>query len=397
MNSTPNKNKLLSEQSKINDYTSFIPTINNLLNSINSTKTMRRNIFDCDSPYDVYTKIENASSVKYECLPFTNKKAQSQLLRLLVTKPRFDSIKAPKQILSNCWFNAMFMCLFISDKGHLFSKVLRKIMITGKNTKSQYVGKELHKALFLLNSSIQQSFDNNKSKLIENTNYIIKDIYSIVMNQIQSTQNISQEHHMYMKNYIRNVDQAGNPLNYFSALCKFIQFDEIYMCLLKYNPVNKTYLNTKYVMSNIKPYPDILVYMFKQNVDVSKNVRSYINVDSSLNIIKSSKNNLVKTLKREKKNKTFKKSRHNNGNSIYQLDSCVLADNENDHFMCFITYKNKEYYFDGYTSSRISEYKWKNRIHSDKNMVFQKTDKYGPPQKFNFQKGLCYLIYYRKQ
>jgi hypothetical protein len=63
--------------------------------------------------------------------------------------------------------------------------------------------------------------------------------------------------------------------------------------------------------------------------------------------------------------------------------------------MSFLTYNNNEYYFDGYTKSRMKKYNWKNKIQTDKDMIFQERNTSYKPQIFNFQKGLCYLIYYK--
>ena len=52
-------------------------------------------------------------------------------LNVKAKKINYDLILAPKQALSNCWFNVFFMTFFISDKGRKFFRYLRKSMITG--------------------------------------------------------------------------------------------------------------------------------------------------------------------------------------------------------------------------------------------------------------------------
>ena len=60
------------------------------------------------------------------CMPFNDETAQEMLLANLSSKDKIncDKIIAPKQILANCWFNTMFVTLFISDKGRKFLSFL---------------------------------------------------------------------------------------------------------------------------------------------------------------------------------------------------------------------------------------------------------------------------------
>ena len=69
-----------------------------------------------------------------KCVDFTLGVAQTVLLQNLASKnvQPVEDIIAPKQILSNCWFNTLYMIFFISDKGRKFFKFFRQLMIQGK-------------------------------------------------------------------------------------------------------------------------------------------------------------------------------------------------------------------------------------------------------------------------
>lgn len=376
-NKKPNKKTLKSVSKKqINLYE---PTINKIINQL-STKTMNTNEFGCKNIYDVRIKDKTG---KYLCVPYKNEEAQNYLLKLLQTNYRFDKIIAPKQVLSNCWFNTMFMVFFISDRGRIFTKMLRYIMITGKTLNNITLEPKTRDILFVLNKAIQQSLDGNKhSTLINDTNNIIHNIYTDFLRIIERNARkhaLKIDDVIYINQYLKDINEAGNPIHYLSCICKFLQFDKINMSLMKYDKLTKKYDLLNYVLRKTsKTRPDILILMYKQNTEVPNMINNNILFNNNNKSIVFGKN----TSSIKDKN-IFK----------YTLDSCVLGDNNTDHFMAFLTYNQTEYYFDGYTRSRIKEYKWKNNIHSKKNMVFQNSKIY-ENQRFNFGVGLCYLIYY---
>ena len=83
--------------------------------------------FECKSVYDDSPEI---------------KEMMLKNLNIEAKKINYNLILAPKQSLSNCWFNAFFMIFFISDKGRKFCRYLCKSMITGitrdQKLKKQY-------------------------------------------------------------------------------------------------------------------------------------------------------------------------------------------------------------------------------------------------------------------
>ena len=55
-----------------------------------------------------------------------------QTMRDMKKQSFVDNIVAPKQYQGNCWFNTLFVALFISDKGRSFFEYFRRLMIQGK-------------------------------------------------------------------------------------------------------------------------------------------------------------------------------------------------------------------------------------------------------------------------
>ena len=55
---------------------------------------------------------------------------------------------------------------------------------------------------------------------------------------------------------------------------------------------------------------------------------------------------------------------------------------------------NEEYKFDGDSYSRLSKFKWKNLINTNKDWVFLENPNYYP-EKYNFTKGYKLMFYYR--
>ena len=97
----------------------------------------------------------------------SNKYDKNLLLNLLKIKKINDPKKllVPTQILSNCWFNTMFINLFYSDKGRKFFKYFRYLMITGKkidSNKKIMISKKLKTVLFILNYIYRKKFKSTK-------------------------------------------------------------------------------------------------------------------------------------------------------------------------------------------------------------------------------------------
>jgi len=352
---TPKINTHLS--SKIYDLTfskkkSYSPEINRLMID-EITKTKRRDLFECPKPID-QVKIKQKSG-KYKCVNITSKGAQKQLIRFL-NRPRVaDCITAPKQHMSNCWFNTLLMSMFISDKGYKFMKPIRQIMITGTRLDGTKLHAPFHRALLKFNNAIQASIDcvDPNFSLLLDTNEIIYDLHRTISYDLDSS-----KWHVIFE--VPKVGKAGNPIKYYQAIVS---------ALLDDTNIQKHIFNVSKISSlkdikSLSDNPDIIVRNFAD---------------------KSKYNTKLQ------KPETFKVNGH-----TYKLDSVVLRDNSKSHFSCYVTINGEEYAFDGMTFSRLSKFKWRSLLHKNKDFKFEDIDvRLGSALTFNFKKGYQILFYYR--
>ena len=116
-----NKNKNINLTNKIR---SFSPSINNKL-LVHSLKTMNPNEIDvCQD----LLKIKLLKNGKESCLDYNDNYVKNKLIQNLKASKHIDVKKfiSPRQIMSNCWFNTMFVTLFFSDKGRKFFRYFRR-------------------------------------------------------------------------------------------------------------------------------------------------------------------------------------------------------------------------------------------------------------------------------
>jgi hypothetical protein len=120
---------------------SYIPSINNKL-QIRSLRTLPQlSINLCDSLLELNISTTNNDV----CLPYNSNKVKDILLHNLKASKHLDVTKfiPPVQFLSNCWFNTMFVTFFFSDKGRVFFRFFRELMITGKKIDGEPIQKNL--------------------------------------------------------------------------------------------------------------------------------------------------------------------------------------------------------------------------------------------------------------
>ena len=94
-------------------------------------------------------------------------------LNIEAKKINYNLISAPKQSLSNCWFNVFFMVFFISDKGRKFFRYLRKSMITGILPNKEPIDQSLKKPNFFIEASSVGKNDPAEFGETMNTNFLI--------------------------------------------------------------------------------------------------------------------------------------------------------------------------------------------------------------------------------
>ena len=98
-----------SNISNLKKGTSFSPALNRQLIDLKSDESLL--LEDCDTLQTAkIPKIKVPVDGRKVCVPFTEAIAQQHMLKILAEKKPIDCSKiiAPRQILSNCWFNAMF-------------------------------------------------------------------------------------------------------------------------------------------------------------------------------------------------------------------------------------------------------------------------------------------------
>ena len=128
---------------------SFSPLLNKQLR-IRSLKTLRPNSLKlCDGLLNLRINKDDATS----CKPYNDPDVQELLLHNLRSSKHLDVSRfiPPVQLLSNCWFNTMFVTFFFSDKGRKFFRFFRELMITGKKLDSTLIPPNIAKLFFILN------------------------------------------------------------------------------------------------------------------------------------------------------------------------------------------------------------------------------------------------------
>ena len=357
---------------------SFSPLLNKNL-KIRSLRTLKPNSLKlCDSLLTLRINKDDATS----CKSYNNSSVQKILLHNLKSSKHLDVTRfiPPLQLLSNCWFNTMFVTFFFSDKGRKFFRFFRELMITGKKLDSSLIPSNIAKLFFILNLFIEASYNqNSKSNALFksinaltnklNTNYFIYHIYDIINNKPNSINPellINNNSKMYD---IPNIKDAGNPLNYYESILKYLNYDTLK--LMKHSFTGK---------SNIE---NVIQIKFKSLLNIIPDIIIIEDFQSNSHFETSYK---LMTAKNESIN--------------YVLDSIIITNKDhfdpdaNSHFVSVLTVNSQEYKFDGSSVSKLERFKWKKMINSDINWKFKENPKYMPEQ-YNFTKGYKIMFYYR--
>jgi len=335
---------------------SYSPAINKELVTLKSIS--KQPITNCNA--DKAFLLKNAKpleiSVENKCCPYYSSAAKKFLLQNLAASKHIDASKiiTPVQSLGNCWFNTMFVTLFVSDKGRKFFHFFRQLMINGKKANGKSIPKELRNGFALLNYAVDACLQGNQFAYKMDTNAIIKNIYNNLPSQSKT-----------ILPYITNIKEAGNPLRYYGSIMfylhdKSIQFAFIESC----NQEWKRQLLDKLKKDASEPVPDIIVLEFFD--DASKTVTN-----------KSTKFSLANGIR-------------------YELDSCVVRNTMGHHFCSLLTCEHKEYAYDGMSFHRLVPLAWKKQINKEFTWQFEgSTDADDKLLEWNFRSGYQMLVYYR--
>ena len=267
--------------------------------------------------------------------------------------PNIDSTKIvpPIQIQSNCWFNAMFTTFFVSDKGRKFFHFLRQLMIEGKQQDGSAIPAKLRDPFALLNFGVDACLTGNEYAYKFNTNSVIHQIYKAM-----------PESYKKKNPYITDIDEAGNPLLYYSAIISYLHNSSIQMLIMRHTNMNwkDTIIENVHRMGNL---PHIIVFeIFEEEAAIFN-----------------------------KKPVEFKVN-----NATYAIDSAVVRDVSKQHFCSTLTCEGAEMGYDGMSFHRLGSLKWKDNLNKNMDWKFEGTKDYdGTSLLWNFTKCYQMLIYYR--
>lgn len=294
----------------------------------------------------------------------SREKVKSILIHNLKKSNRINikNIVPPKQCGNNCWFNVLFLCYFISDKGRRFTKPLRQLMITGdvdKRLVDNSKLSQLTEGLFLLNLAIEATLTGVSFTQNINTNEIISTIYDSFKNPYSWT---------YNKGY-------GNPLVYYEGLVRFLYTNNSYP-IQSYDMTNIVF-SQREILSN---------YTFTPNIINNKEIYPHmliITIDDNTSSIISNRPSVIK-FTNSKKKKTIK----------YKLDSICIRDIDKSHVGCLINLNKCGFFFDadGPQQNRMSPKRWLNKNFLSSNRNFTRGKDYAT---FNIRNGYQILYYFR--
>ncbi len=335
---------------------SYSPTINNDLITLKTIP--RKELLDCniDAAYNLKEPLQIGIPGKLYgkyCHYYYTPEAKKFLIKNLSANKHvvINKIVPPIQSKGNCWFNAMFVTFFVSDKGRKFFQFLRQLMIEGKQKDGKEIPDKLRDAFALLNFAVDACLTGNEYAYKLNTNSIIELIYKGIPAS-------------YKKQipYIFNVDDAGNPILYYVSIMNYLNNNSIQLLFIR-NTNSKWKDMLAESISKMTHLPHIIVLEIFE-----KNATDF-----------------------NPKPLTFKVN-----SAKYQIDSAVIRDITKQHFCSTITCEGKEMAYDGMSFDRLVPLEWKHKLNSNIDWQFEGTlDHDNTPLEWNFTKSYQMLIYYR--
>lgn len=347
--------KILKLSNKINKslkQSSYSPTINKQLITLKSIE--RQDLLDCntENAFKMIEPLKIRIPKTGKCYYYYAKEARSFLLKNLAANKHInpDKIIPPIQSQSNCWFNSMFVTFFVSDKGRKFFHFLRQLMIEGKQKNGKRIPEMLRDAFALLNFGIDSCLTGNEFAYKLNTNNIIHLINKSIPDSYKAKYP-----------YIPDVDEAGNPVLYYTSIINYLNNNSIQVLFLRdlKNEWDDILMNS---IEDLTHMPHIIILeIYDENAE-----------------------------------QTNKPTTINLKNHKYEIDSAVIRDISKQHFCSTLICEKKEMGYDGASFHRLVKMKWKNNINKDIDWEFEGTkNSDGFPLKWNFKKCYQLLMYYR--
>lgn len=344
---------------------SYRPTINEMLVSLKSDT--REKFTDCNNKkaFKLLEPLQISVSDNMfgtECVPYYEVAAKQKLLKNLSANKhvKVGKIVPPKQIKSNCWFNAMFTTLFVSDKGRQFFHYFRQLMIEGRMANGQPIPHKLRDAFALLNFAVDSALTGSEYAYELDTNNIIKTIYHNIPTKFNKT-----------TPYIVDVDEASNPIKYYMSIIHYLDNKSIELLFVQSisNGADSWRERTIVEMKKVNHIPHVIVLEIFDSNDGTPGDSGKIK---------------------------DKVTEFTIDGSTYILDSCVIRDIDQQHFCATITCEGKEMGYDGMSFHRLVPMKWSNKLNTSFEWGFDgSTDLDENPLKWSFTHGYQMLIYYR--
>ena len=351
-NSTPIQIRKLSNKINISlKKGSYSPTINKELVTLKSIE--RKDLMDCNIEEAFKLKDPLQIGINGKCYYYYKPEAKRFLLHNLAANKHINSKKIipPIQSHSNCWFNAMFVTFFVSDKGRKFFHFLRQLMIEGKQQDGSVIPENLRDAFALLNFGVDACLTGNEFAYKLNTNSIIHLLYKGIPSSYKTKYP-----------YIVDIDEAGNPLLYYISIINYLNNSSIQLLFIRdANSKWKDFVSD--AVHKMPHLPHIIV------LEIYDEVASEFNKKPISFSVKDAK---------------------------YEIDSAVVRDISKQHFCTTLTCEGKEMGYDGASFHRLVPLQWKNKMNSNMEWEFEGTKDYdGTQLKWSFMKSYQLLMYYR--
>lgn len=348
---TPKLNKELRKDyvKQLSIQKSYSPEMKKYLIEDITTKTKRKDLFECDKIDQVKIKQKGG---KYKCVGVKTKGGIVELLKMLHRERDPSCITGPRQEWSNCWFNTMLMSIFVSDKGFKFMKPIRQTMISGRRFDMTPLSSKAHKAFLLLNNAIQASIDcNSNFELLLHTNEIIKKLFKSIRDEAKNPEKLYK------------IKQRGNPLQYYKNILHYLIKDSYDInSFIQLKNIDNTKDFTK-IMKSTDKLPEILV------CEIYDEQSPKINIPDTLD------------------------TKHGK----YVLDSAIIRNKKQHHFASCLTINGEQYIYDGMSFSRLTKYQWKTKLNGKYSFSFKDIDHaIGKELIFYFKKGYSLLFYYKQ-
>jgi hypothetical protein len=330
---------------------SYSPTINQKLISLKSIP--RSEIIECNNKDAFELKEPLKINVRGKCYNYYERQSIQFLLKNLAANKHINvkKIITPIQSQANCWFNTMFVTFFVSDKGRKFFHFLRQLMIEGKQKDGSIIPSNLTNAFSLLNFAIEACLTGNKYAYELNTNSIIHDIYQNIPSSYKKQHSI-----------IVDVDNAGNPLEYYKSIINYLNNNSILLMLVE---------------DSDSSWREKIIHMTRGTTHLPHIIVLEVYDDKAGTFNEKPRSFTVNEAK-------------------YVLDSSVVRDTTGQHFSATITCEGQQMGYDGMSFHRLVPLTWKDKLNKDFTWEFEGSDNTdGTPLRWNYMKSYQLLMYYR--